>query len=368
MKIKIYGLIIETDYISPSFEPFKCIDGEPEAVFRCVNQPFSKDKAVLVAEHDAFSVFSSDGRWLYETPSGEQLLIDRDYSEGFLYIRPAEDKRAQNLRILVMFRVAVECRFAGRGVVSLHSACVELNGKALAFTGVSGTGKSTRAEVWVKHFGARWISGDRPVADASRSIVSGLPWDGKEQIFCNRSCLLHAVLDVRRSQSTRLRRLSAAQARRVLMQQCFIPMWDTQTASLVIKNIYKLTQNTPIYRLYCDRDEKAAQDVYRALFGGEICAEREEIDLKIKEGFALRNVAGEYIVMPTGGNVARFDGTVVLNEVSAFIYEKLQNSIAQDDLLMHILDEYDVEPEVAQGDLSATIERFREYGMLDEEK
>ncbi len=368
MKLNIFNLIIDTDYYSDSFQPFICSEGEADMIFRCTDKPFSPDCEEPIAVHNAFSVFHYDGGWLYETPDGEQLSVDKNYSCGKIYFKNTADKSAQNLRILVMLRVTAECRFASKGIVSLHSACVELNGNAVAFTGASGAGKSTRSEAWVKTLGAQWISGDRPVVNTKSMIVSGLPWDGKEQIFRNYSCPLYAVLDVRRSHATRLRRLTPAQARRVLMQQCFIPMWDTETASEIIKNIYIFAQNGTFLRLFCDRDENAAQEVCCALFDKSFCAEREETDLKIKDGFTLRHIVGEYMIMPTGDNVAEFDGSVALNDVSAFIYEKLQNPVSESELLMLILDEYDVERDVAQKDLKDVLDSFRKLGLLDEQK
>ena len=46
--------------------------------------------------------------------------------------------------------------------------------------------------------------------------------------------------------------------------------------------------------------------------------------MKIKDGFILRNVIDEYIVMPTGDNIGKYNGTVILNEVSAFVWNLLQ--------------------------------------------
>ncbi|MBR2869465.1 MAG: PqqD family protein [Clostridia bacterium] len=86
--------------------------------------------------------------------------------------------------------------------------------------------------------------------------------------------------------------------------------------------------------------------------------------MKIKEGFALRKVADEFIVMPTGSNIARFDGAIALNEVSAFIFEKLLNPLSKEDLLAAVLDEYDVDRETAAKDIDSIIAKFDEMGIL----
>ncbi len=61
--------------------------------------------------------------------------------------------------------------------------------------------------------------------------------------------------------------------------------------------------------------------------------------MKAKEGFVLRNIVDEYILMPVGDNIAEFKGTILLNEVSALIWEKLQNPVSKEDLLQAVLDE-----------------------------
>ena len=87
--------------------------------------------------------------------------------------------------------------------------------------------------------------------------------------------------------------------------------------------------------------------------------------MKIKEGFVLRDVMDEYIVMPTGDNIAKFDGAVVLNEVSAFIYRLLQAPMSRDDLLTAVLNEYDVDEATAAADLDALLRKLADMGVLE---
>lgn len=87
--------------------------------------------------------------------------------------------------------------------------------------------------------------------------------------------------------------------------------------------------------------------------------------MRIKEGFVLRNVMDEYIVMPTGDNTAKFDGAVVLNEVSAFIYKLLEHPMCRDDLLTAILNEYDVDEATASADLDTLLNKLAEMGVLE---
>lgn len=89
--------------------------------------------------------------------------------------------------------------------------------------------------------------------------------------------------------------------------------------------------------------------------------------MKAKQGFVLRNVVDEYILMPTGDNIGKFNGTVLLNEVSAFVWEKMQNPISKADLLQAILDEYEVEKTVAAADLDALLKTLKEYNVIEDD-
>ena len=69
--------------------------------------------------------------------------------------------------------------------------------------------------------------------------------------------------------------------------------------------------------------------------------------------------------MPTGNNIAKFDGAVALNEVSAFIFEKLQNPMSKEDLVTALLNEYDVDAQTAAKDVDALISKFEEMGIIE---
>lgn len=313
---------------------------------------------------------TSDGKWLYCGNCGNAIpcvtaASDYQQIEGYAAALTNEEMGGAAMRFL--FRTAFECRFCYERIVSLHAACIELNGFAVAFTGPSGIGKSTRAFAWMNALGAKLISGDRPAVRIENmgSTACGVPWDGKEQIFRDIEKPLRCILEVRRSSSNYLRRLSREQARKLIVQQSFVPMWDTDAAFMAMANVSALISKTPVYRVFCGPDENSARTIYDLLINHPELIREEAKDMRIKEGFVLRNVMDEYIVMPTGDNTAKFDGAVVLNEVSAFIYKLLEHPMCRDDLLAAILNEYDVDEATASADLDALLNKLAEMGVLE---
>ena len=313
---------------------------------------------------------TADGRWLYCQNHGNAIpcvTASPDYQDIHAYTLDGEAEDMGGVITRFLLRTAFECRFCYEGIVSLHAACVEVGDFAVAFTGHSGLGKSTRAKAWVDGLGARWISGDRPAVrlEKTGSTACGVPWDGKEQIIRDVEVPLKCIMEVRRSPANYVRRLSPDQARQVIMQQSFVPMWDTDAAVMAMANVRQLIVKTPVYRVFCGPEVEDARAIYDILVNHPELIREEAKEMKIKEGFVLRNVVDEYIVMPTGDNIAKFEGAVVLNEVSAFIFKQLENPVSRDDLLTAVLNEYDVDEATAAADLDALLDKLAEMGVLE---
>lgn len=367
----IAGLCFELYGRLPMLDKFVCHSNEKsDGQICCLSEQLYNGSEKVVAEHDDVTVYiRNDGSWLYVSPrckDGVQVSLSVDYRKICLYTANPEAIVFERI-LRSLLRMALESVMVFESRVSLHSSCVDVGGEAVAFTGVSGMGKSTRADAWINANNADFISGDRPALSISSDGVTayGVPWDGKEQIFRSVGRPLKAILDVRRSNIDYIRKLTPEQAQRVVVKQVFIPMWDASAAPFAIMNARRLSNSVPVYRVFCGPDEESAKKVYDILFNNTEKILEAAKEMKIKEGFILRKVADEYIVMPTGSNIAKFDGAVALNDVSAFIFERMQNPVSKEDLLIAVLDEYDVESEIAARDIDALISKFEEMGIIE---
>ncbi len=86
--------------------------------------------------------------------------------------------------------------------------------------------------------------------------------------------------------------------------------------------------------------------------------------MKIKEGFLLKEVADNYVVVPVG-DVA-FNGMLSLNETGNLIWKKLETGCEENDIVKAVLAEYDISEEKARADISVFLGKLREAGLLDE--
>jgi len=363
MYYRIANLMLRSELRLPSFSAFSHDPAEADVVLA-----FSDESPVggKDLEMGNLMVRRQPNGWFFQRTGGKRggLVVSEDYSRlGLTGIDPALDELDVGTEWLV--RIALECMLARRGYVSLHAAAVLVDGEAYAFTGPSGIGKSTRADAWQEAFGATLISGDRPLISVGSMELCGVPWDGKEQCFHNARYPLKTICDIRRSDRAYVRAMSYDQRRRLLMQQSFLPMWDTMTSAIQMANMVKLAKGAHIVRMFCGPLPEDAKNIRSGLERHDL--KEEGSDLKAKNGFVLRNVMGDHILMPAGDNVGQFKGAVVLNDVAAFVWEKLRDPVSRDDLLLAICAKYDVDEAVAAGDLDALLERLKGYGVIEEE-
>lgn len=86
--------------------------------------------------------------------------------------------------------------------------------------------------------------------------------------------------------------------------------------------------------------------------------------MKIKDGFLLRQVAGQTVVLPTGGGLD-LNMMITLNDTGAFLWEHLQADTDETALVAALLAEYDVTKEKARQAVDGFIAKLNEHGFLE---
>ena len=86
--------------------------------------------------------------------------------------------------------------------------------------------------------------------------------------------------------------------------------------------------------------------------------------MKIEKEFVLREIAGEYILVPVGSTALELNGLITVNEVGVFIWKLLQNDVTLDEIVKAVLDEYDVEESVARKDAADFLAVLQENNIL----
>ena len=86
--------------------------------------------------------------------------------------------------------------------------------------------------------------------------------------------------------------------------------------------------------------------------------------MRLKDGFLLRKVAGEFIVVPSGDTMVDFKAMISLNETGAFLWEALKTDKSESDLVAALLAEYDVDEAIATEDVCEFVNLLKEKNLL----
>ena len=87
--------------------------------------------------------------------------------------------------------------------------------------------------------------------------------------------------------------------------------------------------------------------------------------MKIKNGFMLREVAGQWVVIPLGERVVEFNGIMTLSESGALLWKVLEKEVLEEELVQAVLMEYSIDKETATSDVLEFTTRLREKGLIE---
>lgn len=88
--------------------------------------------------------------------------------------------------------------------------------------------------------------------------------------------------------------------------------------------------------------------------------------MKIKDGYILKKVAGENIVIATGEERLSFNGIITFNEVGAEVFARLDGTRTQEEIVDEIASVYNAPREVISEDINKLIEKMKNHGLLEE--
>lgn len=88
--------------------------------------------------------------------------------------------------------------------------------------------------------------------------------------------------------------------------------------------------------------------------------------MKLVEGFCIRKILDETVIIPTGKAAHCLSGLISVNETGEFLFELLQTDQTMDSLVAAMLEEFKVEKETAEADVDVFVKVLIENDMLEE--
>jgi len=87
--------------------------------------------------------------------------------------------------------------------------------------------------------------------------------------------------------------------------------------------------------------------------------------MQIKNGFMLREIAGQSVVVPLGSRVVEFNGIMTLSESGALLWRKLEQNSSVDELVDLLLTEYDIDKATAKKDVEEFVDSMKSSSILE---
>jgi len=87
--------------------------------------------------------------------------------------------------------------------------------------------------------------------------------------------------------------------------------------------------------------------------------------MKIKEGFMLRKIADNNIVVAIGKATLDFSGLITLNSSGAFLWSLMQDDITIDEMAEKMCGLYEVDFETAKSDIDDFVSKLKGAGIVE---
>ena len=158
---------------------------------------------------------------------------------------------------------------AAHGAVILHASYVLINGEAILFSAPCGTGKSTQAELWKKHRGARIVNGDRAIVRFTENglTAGGIYYSGTSEYCENYTAPLKAIVLLGQAKENSVTRCGGGEAMRRLFRECTYTAEFENDPAKIAGIVADVVNSVPVYKLDCLPDESAVTALEEVLYG-----------------------------------------------------------------------------------------------------
>lgn len=156
-----------------------------------------------------------------------------------------------------------------KGVLHIHSSFILYKGKALIFTGPSGIGKTTQAELWRDFQDALIVNGDASLLrqmEDSQWWAFGTPIHGSSPYCENEKAPIVAIITLEQGEENVLTRMDDFSALSYCLPEFYRPKMDEKTEETFWKSVDSFFRSVPVYRLVCRPDREATEIIKKEIF------------------------------------------------------------------------------------------------------
>ena len=208
-------------------------------------------------------------RFFFETEKDTQPYAVAFYDDiGVLRVNCQRDHPQAVTKLQDCFvHLGIEDLLIRKNRICLHAACVQTPLGGILFSGPSGIGKSTQADLWCRYRNGRLINGDRPILSGveGKWLAWGSPYAGSSRCYVNESCPITAIVMLEQGRDCVCRRLTKGEAFRAVWSGVTVHDWDPQFALRAMDLVTELIETVPVFRLRCTVGEESVDFLEKAL-------------------------------------------------------------------------------------------------------
>lgn len=86
----------------------------------------------------------------------------------------------------------------------------------------------------------------------------------------------------------------------------------------------------------------------------------------LSPGFKLMNIADEHLLIPVGEKAVSFQGVITLTEAAYYLLQFMFEPKSKTDLVNHLVQEFEVDDEIAEADVNVFVTRLLDMGVIEE--
>ena len=171
----------------------------------------------------------------------------------------------------IMELIGIEHTLCKHKTFMLHSSYINYNGDAILFSGPSGIGKSTQADLWQDFESAEIINGDRTAISKNLGNwhAYGLPFAGSSKIYKNKTLPIKAVVILKQGKENCIRKAKPMEAFKALYSEITVNSWNKKDVETIIELVENFIKEVPIYVLSCLPNKGAVDLLKKEIERGE---------------------------------------------------------------------------------------------------
>lgn len=188
-----------------------------------------------------------------------QTRIYDDGTEEICYLKEFQNSFSESQN--TFSHIGFEELLLRKKAIVLHASLIESKYGGILFTGPSGIGKSTQADMWTKYEQAQILNGDRPILKTENENwhAYGSPYAGSSEYYVNKGVTIKAIVVLEQGQSCSIEQLKPSKAFLKFYSGMTVNTWRPDYVEQIVDLTKDLAEKVPVYLLKCAPNYEAVK-------------------------------------------------------------------------------------------------------------